>query len=50
MKEYDKESWWEYCKQEKPDLTREEFEFRWMHFCRVVEMIAQMRGFNHAHV
>ncbi len=43
MKEYDKESWWEECKKAKPDLTREEFEFRWVHFVTVTNFVAQMK-------
>ena len=50
MKTYDKEGWWEECRKAKPELTRDEFEFRWAHFEAVLNMIAQMRGFQHADV
>jgi hypothetical protein len=41
---YDKEGWWKVCKEAKPDLTRDEFEFRWAHFETVIAFIMQMRG------
>lgn len=44
MKEYDKESWWEECKKAKPELTREEYEFRWAHFVTVTNFVAKFRG------
>jgi hypothetical protein len=40
LKTYDKEGWWAVCKEAKPDLTRDEFEFRWNFFV----MVAKMQG------